>query len=83
MGLSPEDFPPPEYDLWADNWPALKLFMQVSTQWRMGMNGPVGLDYTVVFHELDRRGTPADEYDDMMDAVRIMESAALAEIRKG
>lgn len=68
--------------LWHDNWPSIELFTRYSTQWRVGAGGPVGLDYTVIFHDLDRRGLSADEYDDMMAAVRIIEQAALDEIHK-
>lgn len=46
------------------------------------MNGAIGLDYLVVFHELDRRGLSREEYDDFMDCIRVIESAALAEFRK-
>lgn len=70
------------YDLWPDNWPAIRLFLSVSTQWRVGMNGPVGLDYNVVFHELDRMGLERDEYDDLMGAIREIERTALDELRK-
>lgn len=77
LGLAPEDFPPPECELWADNWPAIQLFTQVSTQWRVGMNGPTGLDYNVVFHELDRRELERAAYDDLMGSIRVIEHEAL------
>lgn len=81
-GLTAEDCPPPGCDLWEENWPAVRLFVQCETQWRMGMNGPVGLDYNVVFHELDRQGLVGEEYDELMASVRIMESEALTIIRE-
>lgn len=70
------------FDLWAENWPALNLFQQVSTQWRAGANGPIGLDYLVIFHELDRRALGREDYDDFMYCIRVIEDAALAEMRK-
>lgn len=48
----------------------------------MGPGGPVGLDYNVIYHELDRRGLAGDPYDEMMAALRVIESTALEEIHK-
>lgn len=80
--LLPEDFEQAHVDLWPDNWPSVQLFSQLSTQWRVGPGGVVGLDYGVVFHELDRRAIDSDEYDDMMGAIRMIEGVALSEIHK-
>jgi hypothetical protein len=66
--------------LWADNWPAMKFFTEMSTQWRHGFSGPTGLDYNVVLHELDRRNLPPDEYDDLFGSLRVMEREALREM---
>lgn len=68
--------------MWEDNWPAIHLFTQVSTQWRTGASGPVGLDYNVVFHVLDRKALAPDDYDDMMGSIRIIEGEALRQIHK-
>lgn len=48
----------------------------------MGMGGPVGLDYAVIQHELDRQGVSGEEYDDLLDRLRVIEAAALEEMRK-
>jgi hypothetical protein len=82
IGTTEADYERPEVDLWPENWPVVRLFTQVTTQWRVGMNGPTGLDYNVVFHELDRTGVAGDAYDDMMAALRVIESTALEEIHK-
>lgn len=81
-GLKPKHFKPPEVSLWPENWPALNLFLDLQTQWRMGPIGPVGLDYNVLFHEMDRRALPQDEYDDLLEMVRVVEGAALSEMRR-
>ena len=70
------------FELWAENWPALHLFNQLSTQWRVGAAGPVGLDYNVLFHELDRRELAREDYDDLLGSIRVIEGVALAEMRK-
>lgn len=82
LGLLPEDIPPRQFDLWPENWPAIQLFLQFQTQWRTGMNGPTGLDYNVIFHELDRRGLESDAYDDLMGSVRVIEDVALRILHK-
>ena len=82
LGFSPEDFPPPEVELWPENLPPLMLFRQFSTQWRAGSSGVYGLDYNVFQHELNRRKLDGPTYDEMMDALRVIESAALDELNK-
>lgn len=90
-GLEPKDCTTPNedgvyYDLgdkawrcqiWPENWPALQLYLRFRTQWRVGFNGPVGLDYNVILHELDRRNLDPDAYDDIFDAVRVIEDTLL------
>lgn len=73
------DFAAP-FEVWPENWPAFCLFMDMQTQWRMGMDMPTGLDYTALValmdvHEVaDRKAMLAD--------VQVMEAAALKAIRK-
>jgi len=97
-GFAPEDYASPEqrrtgiyydtdekdwfFDLWEENWPAIQLYIHLQTQWRVGMGGPYGLDYNVVFHELDRRGLDREAYDEMMAAMRVIEEAALKALNK-
>lgn len=76
------DFPEPHVEVWEESWDALNLFGQYSTQWRVGMNGPTGLDFNVFHHALDRKGVTGDEFDDMMRDIRIIELAALAKIHE-
>jgi hypothetical protein len=64
-----------------ENWPAVMLFLDLMTQWRMGMAGPVGIDYAVLPVVMDLRHVAITERSQMFDDIRIMESAALAAIR--
>jgi hypothetical protein len=82
LGFRPEDYPEPEVEVWHENWAALQLFSRFSTQWRVGAGGPVGLDYTVFQHELDRSGIPPSAQPDLMDRLRVIERAALEHIHK-
>jgi hypothetical protein len=91
-GLEPEDCTTPNadgvyYDLgdkawrcqiWEENWPALQLYLRLHTQWRVGFNGAVGLDYNVLFHELDRMGMERDAYDDLFGSIRVIEETMLS-----
>lgn len=51
-------------------------------QWRVGPGGAFALDYTVVFHELDRMNLSPERYDETLAMVRVIEDAALEEIHK-
>ena len=44
------------------------------------MSGPTGLDYAAVYPLLDRKATDSDEWEQLFDDLRVMESAALEAI---
>jgi hypothetical protein len=46
------------------------------------MGGPTGLDYGPVFHRLDRLAITGDEWESTFDDIRVLESAALEQMRK-
>lgn len=51
--------------------------MDVSTQWRTGASGPIGLDYGVLFQLFRVRGIARKKWADLLDDIQIMEGAAL------
>jgi len=53
----------------------------VGTQWRIGMNGPTGLDYNVLFRLMDEAKMSPEDWRSTFDDVRVMESAALESMR--
>ncbi|WP_244439056.1 DUF1799 domain-containing protein [Stenotrophomonas indicatrix] len=55
----------------------IEIFSRVSTQWRVGAGGPIGLDYNVVYQELQREVLIPEKYDEVMAGIRIIERAAL------
>ena len=59
----------------------MDLFQRVQTQWRAGMGGPYGLDYNVVYREIDRLGLDREAESETMDAIRVLEGAALRAMR--
>jgi hypothetical protein len=77
LGFSPEDFAGADVEVWPENERAYFLFSDLRTQWRMGMGGPYGLDYTVLYAKLDRMRLEPDDRDQLEDDIRTMEFAAL------
>lgn len=68
--------------MWPDNAAAVSVFVSMSTQWRVGPGGAYGLDYNVMPYIIGIRDIPAADAAEVFDAVRVMESAALDQIRQ-
>lgn len=66
-----------EAEVWPDNWRAWCYFERLVTQWRVGMNGRTGLDYTAVYGLLDRLGLSDADWWKTFDDIQHMEIAAL------
>lgn len=77
-----EDFPEPEIDVWEENWESIELYVRNQTQWRSSVNGPTGLDYNVFYADMSRRAIPDDRQAELMDDIRIIESAARKEMSR-
>jgi len=85
LGLTQEDFPQPECEVFPDCWMALSVFQAMATQWRIlaGVGGVMhlGLEYPALEVVLRRR-VPAAQRQSVWQDVMVMESAALAELNK-
>lgn len=68
--------------MWEENWDVIELFRLYSTQWRASAHGLVGLDFNVFHHALDRKGVTGAEFDEWISKLVVIESAALAQIRR-
>lgn len=77
-----EEATPPPTDVWPDNVCAVNVFVSMSTQWRVGANGPTGLDYGALPQVMRMIGVAAKDRLEAFDAVRTMESVALEIMRK-
>lgn len=77
MGLTLAEAVGPPFEVWRDNWPAFLVFEAMSTQWRDGVNGRTGLDYSVLPAVMDMVGIQADRRGAVFEDVRVMEGAAL------
>lgn len=76
-GLKLRFFSRPTAELWQEHVPAFNLFTRNYTQWRVGAGGPIGLDYGVLYQDLDRQELSKAEQQEIMGVLRIIERAAL------
>ncbi|HJE69811.1 MAG TPA: DUF1799 domain-containing protein [Pseudomonas oryzihabitans] len=77
FGFRPEDFEE-EFELWAPLEPAFAVFESMTTQWRIGMNGATGLDYSALPAVMDMLGLEGEDRSQAFRDVRVMEREALA-----
>jgi hypothetical protein len=69
-------------EVWPDNVMIVNVFISMSTQWRVGMAGPTGLDYAVLPFVMRANGVPITERRAVFDGIRTMEDAALLTMRE-
>lgn len=81
-GLKQSHYKEPIAEVWPECWPAVDLYLKYRTQWIQGPGGPSGLNYSILFADLDRSGIEGDEREDIMDHIRTIEAEVLAEIYK-
>lgn len=76
-GFSLDDVVAEDVEIWPDNVRAYELFNALATQWRAGMGGPTGLDYSAVEVTMRLCGLPPAEWPELFADLRVMERAAL------
>lgn len=81
-GCDPEDFEDEfaPVEVWPENWPIFGLFRRLQSQWHTGMAGATGLQYASAYPLLDRTFPEQADWDEAFEQLRVMESAALAEM---
>lgn len=79
--MTPEDYAVQDIEVWAENKRTFDLFSLMSTQWRVGMGGPTGLDYGAVLGVIREMGVTGDAALTILDDIRVMESQALRTMR--
>ena len=65
--------------VYLENWEAVNMFLKVQTQWRVGMGGIIGLDYTSV---LEMIKLYTDKPIDLMESIQVIEASILKTISK-
>ena len=72
-----------DVEVWDENWQSVSFFLEYCrTQWRVGMGGATGLDYTAVLASLRTLRFPRERSNEVFSDVRLMEAAALEEMAK-
>ena len=82
FGLTVDDFGQDIIEIWQENYESYLVFTCMSTQWRIGMNGATGLDYSALGEIWRRLKIPIANRDDVFQDIRIMENKALETMRK-
>ena len=79
-GLTLDEVTPAPVPVYPENLSAVNVFVSLSTQWRVGFGGAYGLDYGPLLGErglLSVSGIPFEEWQQVMESIRVMEDAAL------
>lgn len=63
--------------MWPENAESIGYFIEMSTQWRAGAGGLIGLDYGVFFALAERRGVKGEDFERIFSDLRVMEDEAL------
>ena len=69
-------------EIWPENMLPFQVFNEISSQWRVGMNGPTALDQNFAFSYMDRMGLTHKKQLKVIRAIMVMEGAALKQMRK-
>ena len=64
-------------EIWEENWVPFLIFKDLVRQWRIGMGGPTGLDYSALPFVFDLHEVKRKKRQDVFDAIRQMEDEAL------
>lgn len=78
LGFLPEDIEEEVIEIWAANEQSFAVFEGMMTQWRTGMGGATGLDYSAVPVVMDMVGVKGKRRRrEVFRDVRVMEKEAL------
>jgi hypothetical protein len=69
------------FELWPENFEAMRVFMAMATQWRVGMSGVIGLDYCALPVVEKRLGLTPNKT--IFSGLQILEKAVLDLIKNG
>nr|WP_256657729.1 DUF1799 domain-containing protein [Pseudomonas sp. R5-89-07] len=66
-----------EFDVWPCLWPAFLLFNRMSTQWRAGAGGAIGLDYSCIRDVAGFLGIKKKKLAEIFPDLQVLEGEAL------
>ena len=70
-----------DVEVWPEHYQSFGVFSAMGTQWRTGMAGMTGLDYSALPVIEERLEIPKEDSPRIFEEIRIMESAALEAAR--
>lgn len=70
-------------EAWPENEQTIKAFIGMGTQWNVGLSGVIGLRYEALPIVMRLIGVPSAERGNVFAGLRIMERAAIEEMRRG
>ncbi len=70
-------------EAWPENEPVIRVFMVMSTQWNVGLRGPIGLRYEALPVVMDLLGIAAEARAELFPGLRVMEAAVLEDVPHG
>ena len=73
---------PKPFEVWPDNWCAVQAFLAMQTQWRTGMAGATGLDYTPLPGVMRLIGLSRADWPEAFEGLRTLEDEALKIFRE-
>jgi hypothetical protein len=77
LGLTAADLDEEDVEVWPCNWPAFLLFNRMSTQWRAGTGGAIGLDYSSIRDVAGFLGIKKKQIAEIFHDLQVMEAEAL------
>jgi hypothetical protein len=77
-----ESFRDVEGGIYPDNVQAVRLFYDMLTQWRVGVGGSTGLDYTALPVVMGIRKIKRKDRESLFESMQVMEHAALKSIKE-
>ena len=77
LGLTAADLDEEDVEVWPCNWPAFLLFNRISTQWRAGASGVVGLDYSCIRNVAKFLGIKKKKLAEIFPDLQVLEGEAL------
>lgn len=69
------------FEIWPDNVETVTMFLRLGTQWRVSMNGLIGIDYNVLFQFFDLYDIK--DRKAMLDDIQHMERTVITAVNEG
>lgn len=77
LGLTAADLDDEELEVWPCCWSAFLLFDRMSTQWRTGAGGAIGLDYSCLRDVASFLGIKKKQLAEIFPDLQVLEVEAL------